>query len=29
VGNRDTRAWRLHEAALAAQEALITWIDGR
>ena len=29
VGNRDTRAWRLHEAALAAQKALITWIDGR
>ena len=26
VTNRDTSAWRLREAALAAQEALVAWI---
>jgi futalosine hydrolase len=29
VTDRDTRAWRLKEAAVAAQEALITWIASR
>ena len=29
VTNRDTGAWRLQEAALAAQEALVAWISRR
>lgn len=29
VGDRDTRAWRLEEAAVAAQEALCGWIRSR
>ena len=29
VGNRNPAAWRLREAADAAQEALLTWIDAR
>jgi futalosine hydrolase len=29
VTNRDTRTWRLKEAAAAAQEALLTWIAHR
>ncbi len=29
VTNRDTRAWRLQAAALAAQEALVTWMSRR
>jgi futalosine hydrolase len=29
VTDRDTRAWRLKEAATAAQEAIITWIANR
>ena len=29
VTNRETSAWRLKEAALAAQEALIAWISQR
>lgn len=29
VSDRDTRAWRMHEAAVAAQEALIAWIVRR
>lgn len=29
VGDRDTRAWRLHEAAIGAQEALLSWIASR
>ena len=29
VSDRDTRAWRLKEAATAAQEALISWIARR
>jgi futalosine hydrolase len=29
VTNRDTSAWRLREAALAAQEALIAWLSRR
>lgn len=29
VGNRDTRAWRLEEAAIAAQETLCSWIRSR
>lgn len=29
VGNRDTSAWRLADAATKAQEALIAWIDKR
>lgn len=29
VTNRDTSAWRLRDAAVAAQEALVTWIDHR
>lgn len=29
VGTRDTSAWRVADAARAAQEALIAWIDGR
>ena len=29
VTNRDTGAWRLTEAALAAQEALVTWMSRR
>ena len=29
VTNRDTGAWRLKEAALAAQEALVTWMSRR
>jgi futalosine hydrolase len=29
VTNRDTSAWRLKEAAVAAQEAVVTWISSR
>ena len=29
VTNRDTSAWRLQEAALAAQEALVAWMSRR
>ena len=29
VTNRDTSAWRIKEAAIAAQEALLTWIAQR
>lgn len=29
VTNRDTKAWRLHEAAVAAQEAVLAWIVSR
>lgn len=29
VTNRDTQAWRIKEAATAAQEALLTWIAQR
>ena len=29
VTNRDTSAWRLKDAALAAQEALLAWIGQR
>jgi futalosine hydrolase len=29
VGDRDTRTWRLQEAAIAAQEALLSWIASR
>jgi futalosine hydrolase len=29
VTDRDTSAWRLKEASLAAQEALVSWIDRR
>ena len=29
VTNRDTGAWRLKEAALAAQEALVAWMSRR
>jgi len=29
VGDRDLRKWRLEEAALAAQEALVAWIRSR
>ena len=29
VTNRDTSAWRLEEAAAAAQEAVLTWIASR
>jgi hypothetical protein len=29
VGNRDRSAWRVKEAALAAQEGLLTWIRRR
>ena len=29
VTNRDARAWRVQEAALAAQEAVLTWIRHR
>ena len=29
VTNRDTGAWRLKEAALVAQEALVTWMSRR
>jgi futalosine hydrolase len=29
VGNRDRSAWRVKEAASAAQEALLTWIAAR
>jgi futalosine hydrolase len=29
VTDRDTSAWRLKEAAHAAQEALVSWIDRR
>jgi len=29
VTNRDTSAWRIHEAATAAQEALLSWIARR
>ncbi|RPI51291.1 MAG: futalosine hydrolase [Acidobacteria bacterium] len=29
VTDRDTRAWRLKEAAVAAQEAVVTWISSR
>jgi futalosine hydrolase len=29
VTDRDTRSWRLNEAAVAAQEALLSWIAQR
>jgi futalosine hydrolase len=29
VGDRDTRAWRVEEAAIAAQEALWAWVRSR
>jgi futalosine hydrolase len=29
VGNRDTRAWRIKDAAIAAQETLCSWIASR
>jgi futalosine hydrolase len=29
VTNRDTNTWRLKEAAVAAQEAVLSWIAGR
>jgi futalosine hydrolase len=29
VGNRDTREWRIKEAAIAAQETLCSWITSR
>jgi futalosine hydrolase len=29
VTDRDTRAWRINDAAIAAQEALLTWIAQR
>lgn len=29
VTNRDTKSWRLQDAATAAQEALLTWIANR
>jgi hypothetical protein len=29
VTDRDTSTWRLKEAAIAAQEALLTWIAQR
>ena len=29
VTNRDTSAWRLREAALAAQEAVVAWMARR
>jgi futalosine hydrolase len=29
VGNRDRSSWHVKEAALAAQEALLTWIAAR
>jgi futalosine hydrolase len=29
VGNRDTRAWRIKDAAIAAQETLCSWIATR
>lgn len=29
VTNRDTKSWRLKEAAAAAQEAVLSWIDRR
>ena len=27
VTNRDTKSWRLREAAVAAQQAVLKWID--
>jgi len=27
VTNRDVKSWKLKEAAAAAQEALINWLD--
>jgi hypothetical protein len=29
VTDRDTSAWRIKEAALAAQEAVVSWIARR
>lgn len=29
VTNRDTKSWRLKDAAAAAQEAVLSWIDAR
>ena len=29
VGNRETRAWRINDAAIAAQETLCSWIASR
>ena len=29
VGDRDTRAWRIQEAAIAAQEGLLAWVRSR
>jgi hypothetical protein len=29
VTNRDTKSWRLKDAAVAAQEAVLAWIDRR
>jgi hypothetical protein len=29
VTDRDTSTWRLKEAALAAQEAVISWLERR
>jgi hypothetical protein len=29
VTNRDIKTWRLHEAATAAQEAILSWIAHR
>jgi futalosine hydrolase len=29
VTTRDTRAWRIHDAAIAAQEAVLSWIATR
>jgi futalosine hydrolase len=29
VTNRDTRAWKLNDAARAAQEAILSWIAHR
>jgi futalosine hydrolase len=29
VTNRDTKAWRLKDAAAAAQEAVLAWIERR
>jgi len=27
VTNRDTKSWRLKDASVAAQEAVITWLE--
>jgi len=27
VTNRDTKAWRVKDAAIAAQDAVIAWLD--